>query len=239
MLLPEQDPMGQAMLDYLRFPDDKANITVLCDVADDDVIPVKLLFRRWDEMNVLERLAIENCFGRVLDLGAGSGCHALELQKIGVEVVAADISPGAVEVMKARGVLDARGADLAGLGDEKFDSILMMMNGIGITGNLKGLADWLKLAKQFLSPGGHIIFDTSDIEYIYMETDGSICIPMDRDYYGEVRYQMKYKDIKGAGFPWLFIDSVTLTNVAYECGYDIELLDAGENFTYLVRLSLL
>ena len=239
MLLPDQDPMGKAMLDYLHFPDEKANITVHCDIADDDVIPVKLLFRGWEEMNTLEQTAIENCFGRVLDLGAGAGCHALELQKIGVEVVAADISPGAVEVMKARGVLDARGTDLVGLGDEKFDTILMMMNGIGITGNLTGLAEWLKQAKQFLLPGGHIIFDTSDIEYIYMETDGSISIPMDREYYGEVRYHMAYKDVKGPGFPWLFIDSVTLTDIAYECGYDVELLDAGENFTYLVRLSLL
>lgn len=239
MLLPEQDPMGQAMLDYLRFPNDRANIIVHCDVADDDVIPVKLLFRRWGAMNPLEKLAIESCFGRVLDLGAGAGCHALELQKIGVEVVAADISPGAVEVMKARGVLDARGTDLAGLGDEKFDTILLMMNGIGIAGNLLGLSRWLELAKQFLSPGGSIIFDTSDVEYIYTESDGSVSIPMDRDYYGEVRYQMEYKKIKSAGFPWLFIDSITLTNVANECGYDIELLDVGENFTFLVKLTKL
>ncbi len=239
MLLPNQDPMGQAMLDYLKFPDPKANIIVHCDSADDDVIPVKLLFRTWDQMNELEKLALDSCYGRVLDLGAGAGGHALELQKLGFDVVAADISPGAIAVMKARGVLDARGTDLAGLVGEQFDTILLMMNGIGIAGNIAGLKEWFGLVKKVLSPDGQIIFDTSDIEYIYAEADGSVMIPMDRPYYGEVRYQMEYKDVKSVGFPWLFIDSVTLTQVAHDCGFDVELLDAGENFTYLVSLKRL
>lgn len=231
--------MGQAMLDYLKFPDPKANIIVHCDSADDDVIPVKLLFRTWAKMNDLEKLALDSCYGRVLDLGAGAGSHTLELQKMGFEVVAADISPGAIETMKARGVKDARGTDLAGLVGEQFDTILLMMNGIGIAGNLEGLREWFDLAKQVLTPEGQIIFDTSDVEYIYAEADGSVMIPMDRPYYGEVRYQMEYKEYKSVGFPWLFIDSVTLTDIAYECGFDVELLDAGENFTYLVSLRRL
>ncbi len=236
MLLPEHDPMGQAMLDYLREPDDSANIIVHCNIADDDVIPVPLLFRNWEGMGNVEQTAIEHCYGRLLDLGAGAGSHALELQKRGMEVVAADISPGAIETMKARGVNDIRLTDIAGLAGEQFDTILLMMNGIGLTGTLEGLKQWLAQVKPMLLPGGQIIFDTSDIEYLYMDDEGNSHIPEDMSYYGEVKYQMEYKESLSEEFPWLFIDSITLTDLAYDGGFDVELLDTGENFTYLVRL---
>jgi SAM-dependent methyltransferase len=228
--------MGRAMLDYHQQPDETAVITVHCSVADDDVIPVPLLFRNWQGMNELEQTAIENCYGRVLDLGAGAGSHALELQQRGLEVVAADISPGAVAVMKARGVKDVRHSDINALSEERFDTILMMMNGIGIAGTLAGFTLWLKTVKPMLLPGGQIIFDTSDIEYLYMDEEGDSHIPEDMSYYGEVQYQMEYKGTKGPLFPWLFLDSITLTDLAYESGFDAELLDTGDNFTYLVRL---
>ncbi len=236
LLPPEQDPMGQAMLHYLQRPDRNASIVVHCDVADDDVIPVWLLFRNWEAMPTIEHTALENCYGRVLDLGAGAGSHALELQQRGLAVVAADISPGAVQAMKARGVADARQTDVAGLGEERFDTVLLIMNGIGIAGTLKGLGEWLESVKPLLNPDGQIIFDTSDIEYLYMDEEGDTELPDDRSYYGEVRYQMEYNGMKGPEFPWLFIDSITLTDIAYDHGFDVELLDTGDNFTYLVRL---
>lgn len=236
LLLPHQDPMGRAMLDYLNQPNEEATITVHCNIADDDVIPVPLLFRNWQSMSALEQLAIDSCYGRVLDLGAGAGSHALELQQRGLAVVAADISPGAVEVMNMRGVKDVRAADVTSLTDERFDTILLMMNGIGLTGTLAGFLKWLKSIKPMLLPGGQIIFDTSDIEYLYMDEEGNSHIPEDMSYYGEVRYQMEYLDTLGPEFPWLFIDSITLTDLAYDAGFDVELLDTGDNFTYLVRL---
>ncbi|CAN5337788.1 class I SAM-dependent methyltransferase [soil metagenome] len=236
MLLPKHDPMGRAMLDYLQQPDESANIIVHCDIADDDVIPVPLLFRNWDGMSPLEQTALENCYGRVLDLGAGAGSHALELQKRGLEVVAADISPGSVEVMKTRGVADVRATDISGLGEERFDTILLMMNGIGLTGTLESFKQWLQSVKPLLLPGGQIIFDTSDIEYLYMDDEGNSFLPDDGRYYGEVQYQMQYKDTSSTQFAWLFIDSITLTDLAFDGGFDVELLDTGDNFTYLVRL---
>jgi hypothetical protein len=87
-----------------------------------------------------------------------------------------------------------------------------------------------------LLPGGQIIFDTSDIEYLYMDEEGDSHIPEDMSYYGEVQYQMEYKGTKGPLFPWLFLDSITLTDLAYESSFDVELLATGDNFTYLVRL---
>ena len=70
---------------------------------------------------------------KILDVGAGSGCHSLALKQMGKEAVAIDISPLSVEVMQARG-LDAR---LVNLFDthfvERFDTILMLMNGSRIS----------------------------------------------------------------------------------------------------------
>jgi 2-polyprenyl-3-methyl-5-hydroxy-6-metoxy-1,4-benzoquinol methylase len=235
--MPTNDPIGAAILDYLGGKRNES-ITVACNLTEDDTIPVDYLFRQQEEMPELETIALEACYGSVLDVGAGAGCHSLLLQERGLAVTALDISEGAVEAMKQRGVKAVLHADVNELKDQQYDTLLMLMNGIGIVGNLFGLYKFLVHAKTLLNPGGQILLESSDILYMYEDEDGSVLIDLNAGYYGEVEYNMHYKTHQSGKFNWLFIDPNLLEQYAEEHGYSFEVLYEGENGNYLARLTL-
>ncbi len=229
--------MGRAIKDY--FDNGKAaRLRVFSSMFYEDEIPVSTLFRSFEEMPLLEREAVKLCRGRVLDVGAGSGCHSVELMGRGCEVVAIDISELSVEVMKKRGV-DARQVNFFDVTfDEKFDTVLMAMNGIGIVGRVEALPDFFKRVKQLLAQGGRLLLDSSDIRYVFEDEDGSFDIDLAAGYYGEVDYKMQYKGVKGAPFNWLYIDFDTLSMYAEQCGFLCEKCLDGEHYDYLASLTV-
>ena len=203
---------------------------------EDDEIPTEDLFRSFDDMPELEKIALEEAQGRILDVGAGSGCHSIALQTMGKEAVAIDISPLSVEVMKRRGV-DARNVNLYDESfTDKFDTILMLMNGTGIIGTLENMSAFFARIRQLLSPGGSLLIDSSDLRYLFEEEDGSLMIDLADDYYGLLDYQMEYKGVKGEPFDWLYVDFETLAFYAEENGFSAELIAEGEHYDYLAKL---
>lgn len=230
-----QDPMGQAIHDYHK-TGQSHRLIVKSSQFDDDEMPVHTLFRTAAEMPSWERHALKLCTGHVLDVGAGSGCHSLELQQRGVQVTAIDISPFSVETMHERGVTDARWADL--MTDDcgkNYDTILMLMNGLGISGTLRKLPNLLRRCEALLSPGGCILGDSSDIRYVFEDEDGNLLAP-ESAYYGEVDFRMMYHGCKGPRFHWLYVDFPTLATVAASVGMKAELLEEGPNHEYLTRI---
>ena len=231
------DPMGAAIYDFHR--NGSADVLkVYSSDFDDDEIPVADLFREYEEMPYIERVAIDMADGKVLDVGAGSGCHSLALTKAGKESVAIDISPLSVEVMRERGV-DAR---LVNLYDEsfaeKFDTVLMLMNGTGIIGTLENMETFFTRIRQLLNPDGCVLIDSSDLRYLFEEEDGSLMIDLADDYYGLVDYQMQYKDVLGEPFDWLYVDFDTLAYYAEENGFKAEMVANGVHYDYLARLTV-
>lgn len=195
-------------------------------------MPLEFFFRDDEDMPVLELQALHLCTGKVLDIGAGVGSHALLLQAFNIDVTAIDISVDAVAIMKDRGVKKALLQDVFTY-NEKFDTILMLMNGIGLAGTLSGFKDFLIKLKDLLNPGGQVLFDTSDIAYLYE----SLPKPSDQ-YYGEVAYQYEYKGEKGAWFNWVYVDEKTIKTIAKETGWNCEtIFDDGED-QYLIKLML-
>lgn len=233
----EKDPMGAAISDY--FNHHKADrLRVFSSQFDEDEIPVKQLFRSAKAMPLLERTALQLATGTILDVGAGSGCHALALQEMGKEVCAIDISPLSVEVMKQRGINNARLINLFNQQFiEKFDTILMLMNGSGIIGRLENMPAFFLRMKQLLRPGGCILMDSSDLRYLFENADGSFEIDLAADYYGEIDFQMQYKDIRGDSFNWLYIDFQTLSLYATEYGFKAKLINEGKHYDYLAKLE--
>ncbi len=237
-LLPaDKDPMGAAIADY--FKRHKADrLRVFSSQFDEDEIPVEELFRTEKQMPLLERTALQMATGKILDVGAGSGCHSLALQEAGKEVHAIDISPLSVEVMRQRGV---RSVSQTNLFNEQFadeyDTILMLMNGSGIIGKLENLPDFFRKMKLLLRPGGCVLMDSSNLSYLFEEEDGSIVIDLAGDYYGEVDFQMQYKNLKGDSFDWLYIDFQTLSLYAAENGFTAKLVKEGTHYDYLAKLS--
>ena len=134
----KKDAMGRAIADYWK--NKKADrLRVFSPMFEEDEIPLTTLFRNYENMPEIERKALDMATGRTLDVGAASGCHSLVLQKKGIDVTAIDISPLAVETMKNRGVQKVIEQDFFTLEGQQYDTILMLMNGIGIVGTLERL----------------------------------------------------------------------------------------------------
>lgn len=237
-LTPDKDPMGAAISDFCRHGK-AGRLRVFSSQFDEDEIPVKQLFRTFGQMPVLEQTALKLARGKILDVGAGSGCHALALQDMGKEVCAIDISPLAVEAMKEQGVKDVR---LLNLFDEHFhetfDTILMLMNGSGIIGRIENMPAFFLRMKQLLSPGGCVLMDSSDLRYLFEEEDGSFLIDIAGDYYGQVDFRLQYKDIKGEPFDWLYIDPQTLELYASQNGFKVEIVKHGKHYDYLAKILM-
>ena len=102
-----REPHAHALRDYFAGARD-ATLTLYSDLGEQEEIPAALFFRTPEEFFPFERAALELCRGRVLDVGAGTGVHSLYLQERGHDVVAIDVMADAVEIMRERGVRDAR-----------------------------------------------------------------------------------------------------------------------------------
>ncbi|MEY3438501.1 MAG: hypothetical protein RL265_1086 [Bacteroidota bacterium] len=211
------DPIGAAIAEYAatKKPND---IIVGSDICEDDIIPIEVLFRKFDNMPELEQIALERVKGKVLDVGAGAGVHSFELQDRGLQVFPIETSQGAVTYMKSAGLESARKIDFFELKNEQYDTILMMMNGIGIAGTLANLEKTLKHTKTLLASGGKILCDSSDIKYLYEDEDGALWVDLNSEYYGNFRFQMKYKREKGPWFDWLYVDFDNLFSAAKNVG---------------------
>ena len=235
-IAPSRDPMGSAISDYYK-NGRAAHLRVLSSMFKEDEMPIAHLFRSEQEMPQLEKRALTLVRGRVLDVGAGAGCHALALQEHGFEVKAIDVSPLSCDVMKARGIEDVECVNLFDTQlQSKFDTILLLMNGTGIAGKLERLPSLLNRLKELLADGGQILVDSSDLKYIYENEDGSMDIDLNAPYYGEVDYQMQYKNVKGEPFDWLYTDPALLASISKQCGLQCEIVAEGEHYDYLARL---
>jgi len=232
----QPDLTGKALQDY-HSGNTNAKLEVFSDISDPDEIPVSHFFRTWNEMPGIEQRALDLCSGKVLDVGAAAGCHALILQERSMEVHAIDISPGAVKVMNKRGVKNAQQQNFFTLDNIKFDTILLLMNGIGIGGKLENLDKFFIQIQKLLNRGGQLLLDSSDIIFMFEEEDGSVMLDLNSNYYGEVQYQFGYKNQKSEPFEWLFLDFDLLNDYAQKHGFECEMLMEGPHFDYLARIT--
>ena len=254
----KMDPMGRAIADYHKSKK-ASKLRVFSPMFEEDEISLTTLFRSYEYMPDIERKALDMAKGRILDVGAASGCHSLVLQDRGMDVTAIDISPLSVETMKERGVKKVLEQDFFTLEGQameqrepssllewpsrdrvrrsQYDTILMLMNGIGIVGTLERMPEFFKQLDTILASGGQVLCDSSDISYVFETEDGIIELPDDMGYYGEHSFRMQYKDTIGEPFDWLYIDADTLKQKAGRCGYAVELVAEGEHYDYLARIT--
>lgn len=233
-----KDLFGKAMLDYVQ-NNQPENLITETTISEADEMDVSYLFRSFKEMPKLEQKALKLARGKVLDVGCGAGSHSLYLQEKGLNVLAIDISPNAVETCKIRGVKQTQLTDVLYLDEsEKFDTILLLMNGTGIFGKLKNIDLYLSKLNSLLNANGQILIDSSDLIYMFDEDeDGGKWIPMYGDYYGELVFNLTYKGEKEEPFNWLYLDFNTLQNACLAQNLHCELISEGKNFDYLARIT--
>ncbi|HTU61700.1 MAG TPA: class I SAM-dependent methyltransferase [Polyangiales bacterium] len=226
------NPHGAALLDCYRGKAD-AMLTVHQEGERDDV-PAAFWLRT--ELDPLELLGLDLCRGRVLDLGAGAGVHALELQRRGMEVTAVDIASECVEIMRDRGVQSAYALDMFELDHGEFDTIIALCNGLDKVGRLEDLPRFLDRARSLLAPGGQLIADSFDLR---VGASAGRLAALTRKhvsgrYFGELDLRFEYNGESGAPFSALHVDYTTLTHIAKQVGWTCELIQQCGGH-YLVR----
>ena len=232
-----KDLMGRAIWDYF-YQENPEDLQTETSISELDDLPVSYLFRNYKEMNALEQKALDLSFGKVLDVGAGAGSHSLYLQnKRNLDVAALDISPKSIEICKARGVKNAVCEDFLKFSNDKFDTILLLMNGTGIFQSLKNVDQYLQKLKNLISENGQILLDSTDILYMYdQDDDGGVLVPA-IGYYGELDYYIHYKGESELPMKWLYLDFNTLKNAAIANGFKIQKIKQLDD-SYLAKLTV-
>lgn len=242
-----KDLFGKAILDY-QTNNSPQDLITETSISEEDEMSVAYLFRDFDTMPKLEQRALQLAKGKILDVGCGAGSHSLYLQNgKKLDVTAIDISVNAIKACELRGIKNAKVQDIMTLENEKYDTILLLMNGAGMCGKLKNISKFLLKLKSLLNENGQILLDSSDIIYMFDEDGGTQgeaelsaarWIPLNNAYYGEVIFNISYKGQKEKPFDWIYIDYNTLQNAALANGLNCELVLEGEHYDYLARLFL-
>tara|TARA_R110000737_G_scaffold112818_1_gene145956 strand:+ start:255 stop:968 length:714 start_codon:yes stop_codon:yes gene_type:complete len=233
----KEDILGTALLDYQQ-GNYSEDIITYSSLDEEDQIPLPYMFRSFKDMPKLEQKALKICQGEIFDVGCGAGSHSLYLQNKGLSVTSLDSSPGAIEVSKQRGLKNTINENFLNFEGKTFDTILILMNGVGLAGTLHGLEKFFEKLKSLLKTDGQILLDSSDIIYMFEnDEDGGYWIPEDVNYYGEVSFSMEYKNKKSETFLWLYVDYNTLQRAANYSNLTCELVMEGEHYDYLARLT--
>ncbi len=227
--LENKDLWGRALIDYHRGATEEPLI-LHSSFGEPEAVPVDVFFRSSAVFSDMETYAMELADGSILDVGAGTGCHSLFLQAQGKRVTALEKSPGACSVMRAAGVERVVEGDIHSFQGSGFDTVLLMMNGLGLAGTLDQLAGFLKQVFNSLSAGGQVLADSCDIHYLYSE----LKLP-ETPYYGEQQYFYEYKGQRDPSFHWLFVDVISLRKAAAKANLSVQVV-YEEQDQYLVRI---
>lgn len=230
------DIYGQALLDFQNNCA-TADIKTWSSVGGKDVMPLDYLFRAYKKMPKIEQKALDLCCGKILDIGCGAGNHSLYLQEKGFDVTALDISKGAIEVCKLRGLKKTLQQDFWHIKNQKYDTILLLMNGIGLSETLEKLPLFLNHLKSLLNPNGQILVDSSDIIYMFEDENGFFEFSEDY-YYGEVQFTMTYKKQTTPKFNWLYLGFDKLHLYTHRTGLKCQKIIEGSHYEYLAKLSV-
>ena len=219
MLQDRHDAFGHEIYDYLNSSGGRG-IVEICE-RDDGYIDVssgtEMYFSEYKDWPAFEKEAMEYARGRVLDIGGGAGRHSLYLQGKGLEVLAIDNSPLAIEVCKMRGLRNTRVISINQINSTLgiFDTVLMMGNNFGLFGSFDGARRLLRRFSKITSENGRIIAQTNDV----YKTDA----PEHLDYHefnrkrgrmaGQIRLKVRYKTYATPWFDYLMVSKEEMENI--------------------------
>ena len=221
------DPLGRALLAYWR-GDMSAQIVQEYRSGRKKTTPVSVYFRSIKEFYPTENV-FRYCRGRILVVGAGTGVHALELERRGYVVTAVEVNSQAVQIMKERGVKDIRHIDFFEFSGETYDTIIMLGHNIGICETVGRLPVLLQKCRSLLVPDGQLLVNSID-------ESASPKGEKQQGYPGEQEFRLSYQGDCGPWMRWLHVDFQTLAITAGKCGWSVEQLVARKEGEFLARL---
>ncbi len=239
-LTDEEDAFGRLLLDYHS---GRAGDPFLerDDGHTGPALGAECFFAEAEQWPDAERAVFDYVRGRVLDVGAGAGRHSLEAQRRGLDVVAIDVSPGALEVCRRRGVQDARLLPLASVGERlgAFDTVLMMCGNFGLVGNAEEAVAILGRLRALTSPNGRIVLDSVDP---YVDADAADLAYEARNRAlgrmpGQVTIRIRYGERVTPWFDLLNVSAAELGQLAAGAGWRLAEVVEGEPPDYYALLE--
>lgn len=230
------DPLDIALTDFIQ-GNSVEDIRITSDLSEDDIMEVAYYFRNESDLPPLEKIALQACKGKVLDVGACVGAHTLPLIDKGFDVTAIDTSKVAMDYLHSKGVKTHHTPFLEYTGG-LYDTLLLLMNGIGLAGKLEELPRFLTHCYNLLREGGKVICDSTDVSYFYEDDEGAKWIDLNAAYFGEFSFRMEYKGNVGEWFNWVYLDQELLTKQAEAIGFSVNVLfNDEETAMFLLELT--
>lgn len=232
MLSEREDAFGRALLGQLNGVNE--GLLVERDDGYVDTEPADWYFSELRRWHASERQALRHIRGRVLDLGAGAGRVALELQRRGHEVVAVDISPLAVEVCRKRGVRDARVLPLTGIDASlgNFDTVVMFGNNFGLVENPRRARWFLRRLRGLTTEDARIIAVSYD-PYRTKDPDNLSYHERNRRrgrLGGQIRLRVRYKLYATPWVDYLMVSSDELEEIVAGTGWQLDRVLRDDTF---------
>jgi len=228
-----KDLFGRALYDY-QFNHKPEDLETWTHLTDREILPIAYLFRKYEEMPEIEKIALDLCHGKILDVGAGSGIHSKYLQGINKDVTALDFSEWGHKVLQAQGLKKIIQSDFFELHHQKYDTILLLMNGVGIVEKAIYTDRLFKKLDELLIENGIAFIHSSDLKYLF-ESGGGYAMPSD-GYYGDVQFFISYKG-ETEKFDWTYIDAQTLQTFAFQNGFNSEIIYESEYGDFLMEIK--
>lgn len=231
------NPFSRALANFHAGNQD-ATFTIRRDDGFQQVVPAAPFFDL-ECYPPLEKRAMDECHGSVLDVGSAAGRHSLELLRRGLDVTSLDILPEMEAIMRDRGLSNVVIADVMEFSGRRFDTLLMLRNGIGMVKTIEGLERFLRHGHELILPGGQIICDSVDVSVTndpqhvaYRDANAASGLPP-----GQQAFVMDCTGEDSSEFDWLHIDFQSLARSCEATGWEAVLLDSEASGHYLCKLT--
>jgi SAM-dependent methyltransferase len=237
---PEQDGYGALLLSALEGDPSPEIVEREDGFIDASIFGPEAYFAPFRKWPAHQRRGMRFARGRVLDVGAGAGRVALHLQERGQEVVAVDLSPGAVEVCRRRGVKDVRELSIDDVDESlgSFDTIVMYGNNFGLFASAAKAKRLLRRFHRLTSDRGRIVAETRDVR----KTEDPAHLRYQRQNRkrgrlpGQIRIRVRHRDKTTPWFDYVMVGPDELRKLLEGTGWQLSrTIDSDDTYIAVIE----
>lgn len=214
------DLIGLAVKDVIR--GDKNEFVFIDDSGHISTHDIRRYLRKPSYLVSLEKQLIKEARGHILDIGCATGYYLPLLMKQGV-TVGMDISDNLIDIARKNGLENCFVGDIFKFKfKNKFDTITLLENNIGLGGSIINTKKLLNKLKNLLNKNGQILMIIRNI---------------DNQNYFKIKLRPCWKGIVGDRFEWISFNINYLKDFLLKSGFIVDILGKDEK-SYLIKATI-